>query len=119
MDRSIYSVRPNSCNYRVVEIVSRHGVPTEILSDRRKVFLSSLMKELVKLLGIHQTNTTAYHSQTDDMVERLNRTLTTMLAKTVKKGGRDQDRHILYVLFAYRSSEQQSTRESLLYECDP
>ena len=98
MARSIYSARPNSCNYRVVEIVSRHGVPTEILSDRRKVFLSSLMKELVKLLGIHQTNTTAYHSQTDDLIERLNRTLTTMLAKTVKKGGRDQDRHIPYVL---------------------
>ena len=106
----------------VEEIVSRHGVPTEILSDRGKAFLSSLMKEIVKLLGIHQTNTTAYHPQTDGLVERFNRTLTTMLAKTAKKGGRDWDTHLPYVLFAYRASEQQSTQESpffLLYGRDP
>ena len=106
----------------VEEIVSRHGVPTEILSDRGKAFLSSLMKETVKILGIHQTNTTAYHPQTDGLVERFNRTLITMLAKTAKKGGRDWDKHLPYVLFAYRASEQQSTRESpffLLYGRDP
>ena len=31
------------------------------------------------------------------LVERFNRTLTTMLAKTAKKGGRDWDRHA-YIL---------------------
>ena len=80
------------------------------------------MKEIVKLLGIHQTNTTAYHPQMDGLVERFNRTLTTMLAKTAKKGGRDWDTHLPYVLFAYRASEQQSTQESpffLLYGRDP
>ena len=56
----------------VEEIVSHHGVPTEILSDRGKAFLSSLMKEVVKLLGIHQCNTTAYHPQTDGLVESPN-----------------------------------------------
>ena len=45
----------------VEEIVSSHGVPTEILLDRGKSFLSSLMKEIVKLLEIHQTNITVYH----------------------------------------------------------
>ena len=30
----------------VEEIVSHHGVPTEILSDREKSFLSSLVKEI-------------------------------------------------------------------------
>ena len=106
----------------VEEIVSRHGVPTEIFSDRGKAFLSSLMKETVKILGIHQTNTTAYHPQTDGLVERFNRTLITMLAKTAKKGGCDWDKHLPYVLFAYHASEQQSTRESLfflLYGRDP
>ena len=44
----------------IEEIVSRHGVPSETLSDRGKAFLSSLMKEVVKLLGTHQCNTTAY-----------------------------------------------------------
>ena len=45
-----------------------------------------------------------------------------MLAKSVEKNGKDWDRHLLYVLFAYRSSLQQSTGESpfyLLYGRDP
>ena len=45
-----------------------------------------------------------------------------MLAKTVEKSGKDWDVRLPYVLFAYRSSPQESTRESpffLLYGCDP
>ena len=67
-------------------------------------------------------NTTAYHPQTDGLVERFNRTLTDMLAKTVEKSGRDWDARLPYVLFAYRSSIQESTKESpffLLYGRDP
>ena len=55
----------------VEEIVSRHGVPSEVLSDRGKAFLSGLMEEVSKLLGFHRVNTTAYHPQTDGLVERL------------------------------------------------
>jgi hypothetical protein len=52
--------------YAVVEqVVSRHGVPTEVLSDRGAVFLSKLMADVNRLLGIHKVNTTAYHPQTD------------------------------------------------------
>ena len=74
------------------------------------------------LLGFHKVNTTAYHPQTDGLVERFNRTLTAMLAKTVQRGGRDWDQHLPYVLFAYRASLQESTQESpffLLYGRDP
>ena len=85
----------------VEEIIIRHGVPTEILSHRGKSFLSSFMKEIVKLLEIHQTNTTAYYPQTGGLMEWFNCTLTTMLAKTAKKGGGDWDKHLPYVLFAY------------------
>ena len=80
------------------------------------------MKEMVKLLGTHQCNATAYHPQTDGLVERFNCTLTAMLAKTVDKEGRAWDKHVLYVLFAYRATEQLSTQESpfyLLYGRDP
>ena len=35
----------------VEEVVSRHGVPGEILSDRGRTFLSGLMKEMETLLG--------------------------------------------------------------------
>ena len=82
----------------VEQIVSRHGVPSEVLSDRGRSFLSGLIKEVESLLGFHKVNTSAYHPQTDGLVERFNRTLIAMLAKTVDKGGRDWDRHLPYVL---------------------
>ena len=96
----------------VEEIVSRHGVPSEVLSDRGRAFLSGLMKEVETLLGFHKVNTSAYHPQTDGLVELFNRTLTSMLAKKTEKEGRDWDQHLPYVLFVYRASQQQSTRES-------
>ena len=106
----------------VEHVVSRHGFPTGLLSDRETAFLSKMMKELYQLLGVHEVNTTAYHPQTDGLVEQFNRTLTDMLAKKVKKSGRDWDVQLPYVLFAYQASMQESTRESpffLLYGRDP
>lgn len=102
----------------VEEIVTRHRVPAEVLSDRGQCFLSGLMKEVESILGFHKVNTTAYHLQTDGLVERFNRTLTAMLAKTVQSGGRDWDHQLPYVLFAYRASLQESPF-FLLYGRDP
>ena len=73
-------------------------------------------------MGIKKANTTAYHPQTDGLVERFNRTLTDMLAKTVERDGKNWDVRLPYVLFAYRTSPQESTKESpfyLLYGRDP
>ena len=77
------------------------------------------MKEVEGILGFHKVNTSAYHPQTDGLVERLNKTLTTMLAKTVNRGGKDWDQCLPFVLFVYRASQQQSTPFYLLYGQDP
>ena len=72
-------------------------------------------------MGTKKVNTTSYHPQTDGLVERFNRTLISMLAKTVERDGRDWDRRLPFVLFTYRTSLQESTRESpfhLLYGRD-
>ena len=109
-------------NLLVREIVARHGVPSELLSDRGQAFLSGLLKEVQQVLGFKKVNTTAYHPQTDGLVERFNRTLISMLAKTVERDGRDWDQQLPFVLFAYRTSQQQSTLESpffILYGRDP
>ena len=82
-------------------IISRHGVPTEVLSDRGRNFLSDFMREVYHLMGIHKVSTTAYHPQSDGLVERFNRTLTDMLSKVVDRQRRDK--HLPYVLFAYRA----------------
>lgn len=80
------------------------------------------MCDVYHLLGLHKINTTGYHTHTDRLVERFNRTLTDMLVKTVEKGDKDWYLHLPFILFAYRSSLQVSTQESpffLLYGRDP
>ena len=99
----------------VEQIVSRHGVPEQILSDRGQNFLSELMLEVCKLLGTKKINTTGYHPQTDGLIERLNRTLISMLSKCVTKHGRDWDERLPYILFAYRVSVHESAKESPFY----
>ena len=106
----------------VEQIICHHGVPAQLLSDHGAVFLSHLFTEICKLLGVEKLNTTAYHPQTDGLVERFNRTLTDMLAKKVEHSGKDWDTHLPFVLFTYRASLQESTKESpfyLLYGRDP
>ena len=62
----------------IEEIICRHGVPCQLLSDRGPAFLSYLMTETCKLLEVHKINMTAYHPQTNGLTERFNRTLTGM-----------------------------------------
>ena len=54
------------------------GIPEALLSDRGANFLSHLMQDVCKLLGIKKLNTTSYHPQCNGMIERLDRTLKTM-----------------------------------------
>ena len=93
-------------------VVCRHGAPQELLSDRGPNFLSELFLEVCKLLEVKKVNTSGYHPQTDGLVERFNATLTDMIAKTTEKHGRDWDRHLPYLLYAYRTTVQSSTKES-------
>ena len=97
----------------LTQLFSRVGIPREILSDQGTNFMSQLLKELYNLLNISQIRTSVYHPQTDGLVERFNKTLKAMLRKFVNKEGKDWDRMLPYVLFAYRKVPQSSTGFSL------
>lgn len=56
-------------------IIAQHGTPTEIRSDRDKLFTSQFWQSLMDLMGTHQKMSTAYHPQTDGQTERTNQTL--------------------------------------------
>ena len=106
----------------VEQIVCRNGVPAQLLSDRGAAFLSHLLTEICKLLGVEKLSTTAYHLQMNGLVECFNCTLTDMLAEKVEQSGKNWDNHLPFVLFAYRASLKESTNESpfyLLYGWDP
>ena len=112
---------PTIAKLLVENVISRHGVPRQLLSERGPSFLSKLLLEICSVMGVKKVNTSAYHPQTNGLVERFNRTLIDMLSKTVQLGV-EWDERLPYVLFAYRASVQASTGESpffLLYGRDP
>ena len=96
----------------VEEVFCRYGAPNKLLSDRGKAFLANLTLEVCKLLGIKKVNTSAYHPQTDGMVERFNRTLCQMLSMYTSHHQRDWDQFIPFALLAYRSSVHSATKET-------
>ena len=88
---------------------SRFGVPQEILTDQRANFTSKLLTQLYRMLHVHPIWTTPYHPQTDRLVERLNKTLKSMLRKAAISEDKNWDKMVPYLLFAYREVEQVST----------
>ena len=60
-------------------VICQHGVPTEywtpISQWKGKAFLSNLIEDIYKLMGMHKVSNTAYHSQTDGLVKWFNQTL--------------------------------------------
>lgn len=93
----------------LLQLFSRVGIPQEVLTDQGTAFLSRTMKQVYRLLGIKGIRTTPYHPQTDGLVERYNQTLKAMLRKFVAANGKDWDRWLPYLLFAYREVPQAST----------
>ena len=71
--------------------------------------MSKLLTELYRMLHIKPIHTSPYHPQTDGLVERFNRILKAMLNKLVGDEGKDWDRLLPYLLFAYREVPQAST----------
>ena len=105
----------------LIKVFARVGVPEEILTDQGSNFTSQLLAELYRLLHVHPIRTSPYHPQTDGLVERFNQTLKNMLRKAATEEGKDWDKLVPYLLFAYREVPQASTGFSpfeLLYGWD-
>ena len=61
-------------------LYKRFGLPDKLISDRGPQFASMAFRELLKLLGIKSSLSTAYHPQTDGTTERANQEIEAYLA---------------------------------------
>ena len=93
----------------LLKLFFRVGVPQKILTDQGSNFTSQFLAEIYRLLHVHAIRTSLYHPQTGGLVERFNQTLKNMIKRTTSKEGKDWDKIVPYLLFAYREVPQAST----------
>ena len=87
----------------LLEVISRHGIPESILTDQGTVFMSRLTKSVCNTLGIEQIRTSPYHPQSDGALERWHACLKGMLKRS-EADLKYWDKHLKYLLFAYRDT---------------
>jgi len=95
--------------YFVQRVFLVYGVLTQLLWDRRAEFEGSVMSEVCRLMEIDKLRTTSYKPSTNRALERVHRTLNTMLGKIVSEQQCDWDNHVPYVLAAYNATEHSAT----------
>ncbi|KAI3819010.1 hypothetical protein L1987_12832 [Smallanthus sonchifolius] len=86
------------------EIVGRHGIPLNIISDRDSRFTSRFWQSLQSALGTRLELSTAYHPQTDGQTERTIQTLEDMLRACVIDFGGNWNSHLPLIEFSYNNS---------------
>jgi transposase InsO family protein len=67
----------------IARILSLHGVPKTIISNRDTQFVSKLLKELHEAMGTKLIHSSAYYPQTRGQTERVNQILEDMLRSCV------------------------------------
>ncbi|GJX21570.1 putative reverse transcriptase domain-containing protein [Tanacetum coccineum] len=112
--KSKYSIHPDSMEtltrLYIKEIVSRHGVPISIISDRDSHFTSRFWQSLQSALGTELDTSTVYHPETDGQSERTIQTLKDMLRAYVIDFGKGRERHLPLVEFSYNNSYHTSIK---------
>ncbi|GJT94565.1 putative reverse transcriptase domain-containing protein, partial [Tanacetum coccineum] len=94
----------------IKEIVSRHGVPISIISDRDSHFTSRFWQSLQNALGTQLDMSTSYHPETDGQSERTIQTLEDMLRACVIDFRKGWDKHLPLIEFSYNNSYHASIK---------
>ena len=92
----------------LARIVSLHGIPKTIYSDRGSVFTSHFWLSFQEALGTHLSFSTAYHPQSSGQVERVNQILEDMLRACVIAFGSNWEKCLPMAEFSYNNSFQAS-----------
>ena len=105
---TLNSITAKSVAETAIDVFSRMGLPLQILTDRGAQFTSSLSKQLTTVPNIEHLRTTAYHPQSNGVLERLHATLEAMLEKATALGF-DWVKQLPFVVFALRQAPNRST----------
>jgi len=94
----------------ISRIMSLHGVPRTIISDRGAQFIARFWEQFHAALGTRLIRSSAYHPQTDGQTERINQILEDMLRACALTYSQKWDECLPLAEFAYNNSYQESIR---------
>ncbi|CAM5103968.1 unnamed protein product [Natator depressus] len=103
------SIEADTVADALLTIFSRVGSPREVLTDQGSNFMSALLRCLWEKCGVRHDWASAYHPQSNGLVERFNGTLKMMLKTFMNQHPQDWDKYLPHLLFAYREVPQEST----------
>ena len=95
------------------ELISHFGVPVVITSDRDTQFTSSLWSAICSLLNIKHKTITAFHPQSNGIVERFHRQLKNSLGACLASS--DWFVHLPWVLLGLRSVPREDSASEAVY----
>ena len=102
----LHSISDEVCMDAFVDTwVACHGVRQQVTTDRGAQFTGSEWGEMCQQLGIQHRPTTAYHPQSNGMVERFHRQLKDGLRARCE--GKDWLSHLPYVLLGLRAAPKE------------
>jgi len=87
--------------------VARFGVPGQVTTDQGRQFTSGLWANVCQQLGVHHIKTTAFHPQSNGMVERSHRQLKDALKSRL--AGVAWPDHLPWVLLGLRSAPKEDS----------
>ena len=89
--------------------VAVFGVPESLHSDQGTQFTSRVFQQMCTMLSMTKTRTTPYHPAGNGLVERVNRTIVSLLRAHVKENEENWDKVLPLVMLAYRSAVHRAT----------
>ncbi|XP_059474872.1 uncharacterized protein LOC132196326 [Neocloeon triangulifer] len=101
---------PTVAWHLVDKIISRYGVPLEMLTDRGTNFTSAVIAAVAKLLKMKQIFTSPYHPEGNGLLERSHQTYGSFINQFCSNGQGDWEENLPFALMAIRTSPNRTTQ---------
>jgi transposase InsO family protein len=91
------------------QIIARFDVPREIFTAHGSHFQNKMMSELTSKLGLRKERSSPYYPQANGQVEAVNKSLKTILQRTINSARSNWHLMLYSSLWAYRMSFKTAT----------
>ena len=116
------ATKEHCADFILDRIVTKHGCPKVLLTDRGPQFRSLFSEIIYKRIGIKHLMTTAYWLQCNGLVEKFNQTLGKSITMYVDSEQSNWDEGLQAIVFSYNTSIHPTTKYSpffLVYGREP